>query len=281
MKRVLMVVLCFCICLSFAACDSGKKAKKACSHKWVAATCESPETCSLCDKTKGEKLAHTWEAATCSKPETCSVCGQTQGEALPHTWVPATCASPETCSVCGQTQGEALSHNWANATCQAPKKCTLCGQTEGAKLNHNYVNYKCTSCGGADPQRASAQSTLKNIKGNISSLSQRCEEISVISSKCALYEGEQISGSGQYNSLVSQLQSLVPDAANHLQSIKSACSKHSELQSLVSKCNLSTPTLSGDSQQAKISYSQACKTYSTNIMAVINEYNSLCSKYGI
>ena len=57
---------------------------------------------------------HKWQPATCSTPETCSVCGRTRGDALPHTWEDATCTTPKTCSVCGKTEGSSLGHDYSD-----------------------------------------------------------------------------------------------------------------------------------------------------------------------
>ena len=60
---------------------------------------------------------HTWVAADCDTPKTCSVCQATEGEALGHTWVDANCVTPKTCSVCQATEGEALGHTYTNGYC--------------------------------------------------------------------------------------------------------------------------------------------------------------------
>ncbi len=79
-----------------------------CQHEWVAADCDTPKTCSKCEKTKGEALGHSWVAADCDTPKTCSVCGETEGEALGHSWKDATTEAPKTCENCGETEGEKL-----------------------------------------------------------------------------------------------------------------------------------------------------------------------------
>lgn len=56
-----------------------------CEHEWTDATCTSPKTCSLCEKTEGEALGHDWLPATCSAPKTCVRCEKTEGVKLEHT----------------------------------------------------------------------------------------------------------------------------------------------------------------------------------------------------
>lgn len=83
---------------------------------------------------------HEWTSATCTTPETCSICGKTRGDPLPHNWIAATCTTPKTCSVCGKTIGSALGHDYGewSVTEEASWKkdgvservCTRCGQTE-------------------------------------------------------------------------------------------------------------------------------------------------------
>lgn len=103
-------------------------------HEWEEATCEEPETCSKCGKTRGEALGHEWKDADCEHPKTCKVCGETKGKAKGHDWIEATCTEPKTCSVCGKTEGEPLGHDWIAATLDHPKKCSLCGLEEGAPV---------------------------------------------------------------------------------------------------------------------------------------------------
>lgn len=100
---------------------------------------------------------HEWEPATCTRPETCTICNRTRGEALGHDWVDATCTEPKTCTRCGKTEGDPLGHNveeWKTtkkATCteEGEKQgiCTRCGEniTESiAKTDHSYGDWTVT-----------------------------------------------------------------------------------------------------------------------------------------
>ena len=83
-----------------------------CRHEWEEATCQAPQTCSICGKTDGDILEHDWQEATCQNPQKCSLCGETQGHALEHSpgnkvtsstdMVKATVTTQKTCSVCGE-----------------------------------------------------------------------------------------------------------------------------------------------------------------------------------
>ena len=99
-------------------------------HSWRPASCEEPETCSICGKTRGEALGHNWQPASCETPETCSVCGETRGSAPGHNWVEATCTEPKTCLVCGATEGVALGHDWEPATFTRAGVCRRCGERQ-------------------------------------------------------------------------------------------------------------------------------------------------------
>lgn len=90
------------------------KVNVVCTHKWLAATCTTPETCEICKAVRGEALGHKWKEATCTEPKTCTVCKVTEGEALGHKWKEATCTEPETCTVCKITRGTALGHSWGD-----------------------------------------------------------------------------------------------------------------------------------------------------------------------
>ncbi|HAG14673.1 MAG TPA: hypothetical protein DCG49_12555 [Ruminococcus sp.] len=114
-----------------------------CFHEWSAATCELPQTCTICGKTVGAPAAHRWRPASCTAPETCEVCGATQGDPLPHTWMPADCEHPKTCSVCGATEGEPLGHDWTAADCETPRYCHTCRKSDGEALGHDWKDADC------------------------------------------------------------------------------------------------------------------------------------------
>jgi hypothetical protein len=54
------------------------------SHDYKAPNCLHGYLCKNCGFEIGEKTDHTWQEATCEEPETCSVCKKQQGEALGH-----------------------------------------------------------------------------------------------------------------------------------------------------------------------------------------------------
>ncbi len=107
------------------------------SHKWQDATCEEPDTCTYCGKTRGEAVGHDWAKATCETPKTCRECGETKGDLAEHDWLPATCEKASYCRQCLETRGEPLGHEpgeWMVA--EEPTlvskgtrscRCTVCG----------------------------------------------------------------------------------------------------------------------------------------------------------
>ena len=97
-SRVLPLVLLLSILLTGCGCK----------HEWLAATCETPKTCTLCQLTEGEALGHSWTGATCETAKTCSVCQKVDGEPTGHKWEDATTEAPKTCSVCQKTEGEKI-----------------------------------------------------------------------------------------------------------------------------------------------------------------------------
>ena len=114
-----------------------------CFHKWLPATCTSPEICTRCGRIHGEPLPHRWTEADCTHPRTCMLCGLTDGEPLGHDWLAATCTEPEICSRCGAEQGEPAGHQWEKANCQHPKRCTVCGLEEGERGQHRWADATC------------------------------------------------------------------------------------------------------------------------------------------
>ena len=130
-KRLLLSItlfICFfCSILLLVSCDSSdtSTSKTDCSHKWVAATCTEPKTCSKCQKTSGAALGHSWEEATCTTAKTCSTCQTTSGNALEHDYTEtittsATCQSSGTkkftCSSCANSYTESYELEAYNAT---------------------------------------------------------------------------------------------------------------------------------------------------------------------
>ena len=69
--------------------------------------------CTACDYSyiadDVDALGHDWLNATCDAPETCSVCEAINGEALGHNWLDATSEAPKTCDRCGAIDGDKLS----------------------------------------------------------------------------------------------------------------------------------------------------------------------------
>ena len=102
MKKILSVLLCTILCLSFVACGSvsdnstNNVGDNSCSHVYITATCTEPQKCSQCGVTSGPVLGHEYSDATCTEPQKCSRCGITKGAALGHTTSTGTCTR---CSV--------------------------------------------------------------------------------------------------------------------------------------------------------------------------------------
>jgi len=135
-----------------------------CDHEWEDATCEDPETCTLCGETGEDALGHDFSDATCEELATCSVCGETEGELADHILgSEATCIDPQVCTVCEEVIvealgheyveevcgaectrcGEVIEHEWNDATCLAPKTCSECDEIEGEALGHTWEDATC------------------------------------------------------------------------------------------------------------------------------------------
>lgn len=133
-KRVLFLPLVMIFIFLLASCG--------CSHEWTNGTCDTPKTCSLCEKTEGEALGHAWQDANCIAARTCTTCGKTEGEALGHNWAEATCQAPKTCIVCAVTEGEAVGHllsDWCIDGDTMSRTCSVCGASESAPADHALI----------------------------------------------------------------------------------------------------------------------------------------------
>ena len=153
MKKLVILLLTMVLCLSLTACGEPEPTdsqptsstestdviiytEPPCPHMWQNATCEEPQTCTICGKTQGHPLNHRWAAATCNVPKTCTVCFKTDGELLPHQWQDATCEKPETCAKCGKTEGEIGTHSYQETV-----------REEATTTENGYVIYTCSICG--------------------------------------------------------------------------------------------------------------------------------------
>ena len=147
-------------------------------HDWewkeTAATCTTSGSkgyvCRNCGTTKDMTTipakGHTpGAAATCTTPQVCTVCGAAIASAKGHTpGAAATCTTPQVCTVCGKEIVPAKGHVPGDeATCTNPQKCLVCGEvivpakghTEGApvveseptKSQEGSQVIKCTVCG--------------------------------------------------------------------------------------------------------------------------------------
>ncbi len=178
MKKRLMFVFCFLVCISLCAC--GGDGAKNCNHNYkitetVHSTCNSVgylqyvcENCNHSYRLEQPMAEHAYADATCSKPQTCSVCGATTGELAPHSYADATCGKPMTCSICGATTGEAKEHNYTDATCTTPKTCSICGTVAGEALGHRYSDVTCAkpkTCAVCGDVSGSATSHQDNGSG--------------------------------------------------------------------------------------------------------------------
>ncbi len=150
-------------------CACGQSANVA-DHSFTDATCDAPQTCSVCGFTVGEALAHTPNAddGDCTTEITCSLCDAVITEAADaHTGGTATCQTKAKCSTCNTEYGDLAPHSaeadWRTNETHHYHLCVYwteggtCQETfdyaEHADVNHDG---KCDTCGDqmrtADPE---------------------------------------------------------------------------------------------------------------------------------
>ncbi|MBO5420426.1 MAG: InlB B-repeat-containing protein [Clostridia bacterium] len=152
----------------------------AAGHKWTAATCSTPKTCSVCKITEGSPNSHSYTSKVTKEPTctatgvrtyTCSKCSHSYTESIAATghsfgsWTTTTVATctvagkqTRTCSKCSKTETKdiaALGHNYSTsytvdkeATCtEAGSKsqhCSRCSSTKNATsipaTGHSYTS---------------------------------------------------------------------------------------------------------------------------------------------
>ncbi len=95
-----------------------------------AATCETPQTCTVCGKELAPATGHTpGPEATCAAPQTCTVCGKELAPATEHVADESVnCALPTVCKFCGKEMGEATGHDFVKSDDGMTETCSKCGQ---------------------------------------------------------------------------------------------------------------------------------------------------------
>lgn len=116
---------------------------------------------------------HKWEAATCTEPQTCSKCKETEGVALGHQWKKATCTEPKLCKRCGLAEGEPAGHKWLSATYEAPETCQACGETQGEPLEIQYID------GHWESVKIKTSSSVYTISGWVFDYSRTLNKINI------------------------------------------------------------------------------------------------------
>ena len=112
-----------------AVCDNGCNSKSTVTdagtagHKWVAATCTAPKTCSVCNTTEGNALGHD-EVVDAEVAPSCTTTGLTEGK---H------CSRCNTVLV-AQGTVPALDHDWQQMAPVLPECCTRCGLSRNATV---------------------------------------------------------------------------------------------------------------------------------------------------
>lgn len=104
-----------------------------------AATCTTPQTCTVCKAVVKPATGHTpGPAATCTTPQTCTVCKAVLKSATGHKFGPAaTCTTPQTCTVCKAVITNAAAHKpGPAATCTTPQTCTVCKTVLAKETGH-------------------------------------------------------------------------------------------------------------------------------------------------
>ena len=94
-------------------------------HRGGQANCSYLAICEVCGEQYGEKGDHVSSgSATCETAETCTICNDELNPATGHSYSKATCEVLATCSVCGATTGELADHNFVDGV------CSECGENE-------------------------------------------------------------------------------------------------------------------------------------------------------
>ena len=123
-QSIILFMVMFVLILTLSSCTFiGQHIFNVHQHEWVDATCTTPKTCSVCNKTEGEALGHE-EVILEGKDATCTEDGLTEGRI---------------CSICNEVFAAqetipAKGHN-EQITASKDPTCTEPGLTEGKKCS--------------------------------------------------------------------------------------------------------------------------------------------------
>ncbi len=144
--------------------------------------------------------AHTWDDATCDTPNTCSVCGETEGDALGHDLiddaaVPATCTANgkeagKHCSCCDYTEGGDVIPATGHKDDGSDYKCDVCG--ENLCTNHEEeeipaVDATCTATGLTAGSKCSKCGEILTAQTEVPALGHNWEDATcTVAKKCSV-----------------------------------------------------------------------------------------------
>lgn len=121
-----------------------------------AASCSTPQKCTVCNAQIAGAKGHTpGAAATCKAPQTCVDCGYEIAPKAGHTpGKAATCKEPQTCTECNKVLAETTGHTPGDApTCTTDQTCTVCGTVTAKATGHKMADrrsctdgYECVNC---------------------------------------------------------------------------------------------------------------------------------------
>jgi len=119
----------------------------------AAATCTTPQTCTVCGYQIAPATGHTaGAAATCTTPQTCTICGDQIAPATGHSYDIKNDATHhwEECTKCGEekvnSKKEHTVTTWTdNGNGSHSGTCTVCNYN--LTKQHNFVNEECNDCG--------------------------------------------------------------------------------------------------------------------------------------
>lgn len=153
-SSIALLLLTVCMVIGLASCNL--VSNLICQHQWKDATCTTPKTCSLCQKTEGEALGHSGGTATCSQKAVCSVCNTEYGDFAAHAFTEevvkdealkssATCTSAAiyykscTCGAVSTNDADIFQSGRIGRHQYEGNICSICGFDAGDSYYYNFV----------------------------------------------------------------------------------------------------------------------------------------------
>lgn len=128
MKKVLVILLLICSCVSLFACGNSNGNNINGSSNGTNANHQ-----------------HNWSQPYCGTKQKCLTCGEEENDVVEHNFSEPICEQNQICLICGKSQS--ISHDWSDPVCEEKQICLRCNEESKTAISHTSDDGYCTRCG--------------------------------------------------------------------------------------------------------------------------------------